>query len=507
MTEYEKIKCLKKIRFGDIDANSDPDLEHYFIDNNYWNRIINNSIYYIIGKKGTGKSAIYQYLSQESKKKGALISNRDFGDFPFERLMQLSDDSFSKPNQYQSIWEHLILDVFIDLIIRNENADTQNNYFNELKKYYDMYLGDTINLHKDSLTTVSKNGFNLEFSKRGFSPAISKEKTTSKSIGSGIKNVSKINSTLFELIEQYLITRDENNTYIIQFDRLDDTYNQYTNIETYYQMIISLLKVVYSLNNKLRIKRIENAKIIVFLRSDIINEIGKRDSESARWDDFTYKINWAIINQNDWEDAPLLKMINKRIQNTLKDDTTFSDLFETQTINLRYYNVYTGKVSVQQDVFKYIIDKTFHRPRDVIQFCKCIQKEISETPNCTYIGYRNIKNAEKQFTYWLVNSEISNEINPTIKNVDVLYDLLKLIGKKPFPFYRFKQRYEGNPKFDFNMSADKLVEYLYDVGILLNTNRNRNGQLQFRSVIRNSGKVDKNMKLMIHPGVWMGLNS
>ena len=507
MKEIEKVNYLKEINFGDIDANSDPNLENYFIDNHYWKRIIEDPIYYIVGKKGTGKSAIYQFLSQESSKYGACFSNRDFGDFPFEKIMGLSDDGFSKPNQYQSIWLHLILDIFIDLVIRNEKSDTYNVYYQELQKYHKTCIGDTVNLHKDSLSRVRKNGGELELSGYGLSASLGSEYSSTQIIGSEDKNISRINSQLWSQLEQYLISRIEDTPFIIQFDRLDDTYNQYSELESYYQLIISLLKVVYRINNNLRIKRIDNVKVIVYIRSDIIKEISKRDSESARWNDFMYQINWAIINQNDWTNAPLMKLVNKRIESSLKKRITFSDLFDKDSIDLRNYDSATGRIGTKQDVFKYIVEKTFHRPRDVIQFCKCIQKEIRDTDDCSCITYRNIKNAEKVYAYWFLHSEIYNEVNPIIKNIEDIFDLLKSMGSRPFSFSSFKKKYDNSIKYNFSMNAEKMVEYLYEIGILLNVNKNRNGLFQYKSIIRNQGKVDKNMKLMIHSGVWVGLNT
>lgn len=507
MTEQEKIDALKQIDFGDIDANADPNLNKYFIDNNYWNQIIENPIYYVVGKKGTGKSAIYQFIKQKGKEKNILVSNRDFGDFPFERLIRLSDDSFGKPNQYQSIWQHVILDIFIDLIINNKSADSKNDAYKELRNYYDICIGDTVNLHKESITKVKKSNFTLALSKIGIGPSVSQDNEFAKEIGSGEANISTINSKLLSLIENYLLTRHDNSMYIIQFDRLDDNYNQYTDSETYYQVIISLMKIVYSMNNIFRRSNVKGVKTLIYLRTDIINELGKRDAESARWDEYTYKINWAIRNLNDWSNSLLLEMINKRIMVSLHKPITFYDIFVKNKINIRNYDFESGRLGAVQDVFKYIVDKTFHRPRDIIQFCKCIQNEIKESPNGTNIYFRVIKSAEKNYTFWLVNSEITNEINPVISNVDVLFELLKVLGRKPFSYGYFCRKYlQYDNAFD-NMDEFKLLNYLYDVGILLNVQRDYTGTLQFRSIIRNNGKVNKNMQLMIHPGVWIGLLS
>ena len=45
------INILEKINFGEIDGYGDPNLEKYFLDNDYWNKIIENDIFFVVGKK------------------------------------------------------------------------------------------------------------------------------------------------------------------------------------------------------------------------------------------------------------------------------------------------------------------------------------------------------------------------------------------------------------------------------------------------------------------------
>ena len=111
----DRVELLKKIDFGDIDGYGDPKLDKYFLDNDYWDKVINQTTYFIIGKKGTGKSSIYRMIKEQGISRGTIVDNRDFGDFPFEKLLQLDDNSFAKPNQYQSIWKNLILNIFANV--------------------------------------------------------------------------------------------------------------------------------------------------------------------------------------------------------------------------------------------------------------------------------------------------------------------------------------------------------------------------------------------------------
>lgn len=486
-----KIQLLKTIDFGDIDGYGDPNLDKYFLDKDYWNKIVNNKTYFVIGKKGTGKSSIYRMIYEQGISKGAFIENKDFGEFPFEKLLLLSDDSFSKPNQYQSIWKNVILNIFAKMITNScIPEDCTNIYYEQIKNYFNTCVGDIVDLHKEILnrTTKSKAGLTFHF----FSADVEKENQFS--IGSGTNNLSQINSELLTLITNYLVTSISPKKYIIQFDRLDDNYNQYQNKEEYYHAIISLFKTVYKINQDFRSRKIDSAKIIVYLRSDILKELGKRDSESARWDDFCLNINWAIINRDDWINPPLLQMINKRIKVSTNLAINFKEIFDSKEINLQ------NRHRKQLDTFKYIIDQTMHRPRDLIKFCKCIQEEVIDS-NKLY--FRTIKNAEKKYAYWLLNSEIANEINPIIQNLDSVYELLKLVGSKPFSLTDLNNRYKAFQ--DIELSSEDLAFYLYDVGVFLNIDTSKRPP-EIRSIIRNEGKLDRNKKIIIHPGIWNGLN-
>ena len=112
-------------------------------------------------------------------------------------------------------------------------------------------------------------------------------------------------------------------------------------------------------------------------------------------------------------------------------------------------------------------------------------------------------NAEKSYASWLVNKEIANEINPILKSTEPVYELLKLIGSRPFSLTDFHNRYRSVK--GITMEGEKLAFYLYDIGIILNVDTSSTPYF-YRSITRNEGKLDRNMKMIIHTGVWRGLN-
>lgn len=481
---------IKKIDFGEIDGYGDPNLEKYFLDNGYWGKIVNDKIFFVVGKKGTGKSSIYQMIEKEAFRKGCIVINKDFGEFPFERLLKLNDDNFAKPNQYQTIWKNVILHLFVQAI--SKLPDENNAYYTQIKTYSDMYLGNAVELHKDIISKTVKKEGSLLFHGIGAN--------ASREIGSTYKyneeNVTAVNASLNELIVDYFLTCDSERKIVIQFDRLDDNYNQYQDIEEYYQAIISLFKVVYTFNQLLRSKRIFNAKVVLYIRSDIMRAMASRDAESARWDDFKMELHWGVNNIREIYQSDLYKMVDKRIKASCTElsNESFKDLFFVPK------NVYYGEK--KRDLFKSLVLQTLFRPRDLISLLKTLQKEINKSGAFNEQIY---KETSKKYANWLVNTEIANEINPVLReDYKYVIELLRLCGSRDLSVKAFTERY-NSVKHEFRLLPLDLLEFLYSVGIIENTWKDKTGRPMHRSIFRNEGDFDRNLQLRIIPAVWNGL--
>lgn len=489
------VNLLKKVDFGEIDGYGDPNLEKYFLDNDYWKKIIDSKVFYVVGKKGTGKSSIYRMLEKEAFHNGSIVINKDFGEFPFEKLLKLPDDDFAKPNQYQTIWKNVIFNLFVQTISKISYEDESNEYYQQIVKYSKLYLGDATDLHKDVITKTEKLHGNLVF--KGMECGSTREMSSSYSYSED--NITRINSTLCDLIVNFLITTSSETKIIIQFDRLDDNYNQYQNVDEYYQAIISLFKSVYSFNQLLRSKSINNAKVILYIRSDIMKAIATRDSESARWDDYRYDLQWNVNNMRDINSSDLKKMIDLRIHTSACDlkHMCFKDIFEVEETVLRNCGIN------RNGLFGALVLQTLFRPRDLIKLSKSLQEEIIHVGEFNSSVY---KSATKKYANWLVNTEIANEINPILgDDYKYVIELLRLCGSRNLSVRIFNERYKAI-KHDFKFSSLELLEFLYSVGIIENTWKDRKtGKYMHRSIFRNEGEFDRNLQLRILPAVWNGL--
>ncbi len=487
------IDLIRNVDFGEIDGYGDPNLGKYFLDNGYWEKIVDDKVFFVVGKKGTGKSSIYRMIEHEAFTNGCIVVNKDFGDFPFERLLQLNDDNFSRPNQYQTIWKNVIYNLFIQNIAKIEN-DESNEYFTEIKEYCNAFLGTrAVDLHKDIISNTTKANGSLVA--HGLGMGFENESSCSYKFQN--ENISTINSTLLDLITNYFITTSSTSKIIVQFDRLDDNYNQYQSLEEYYQAIISLFKAVYGFNQHLRSKSIENAKVVLYIRSDIMKAMASRDAESARWDDFRLDLSWNINNMRDIYDSDLFKMVNKRIKTSGKgyEAVSFSTVFDIDRPTLL-------SCGIKIDLFKALVYQTLFRPRDLINLLKILQKQI-----CIYGSFSEAmyNDALKKYSNWLVNTELANEINPVLQDdYKFVIELLRLCGSRNMNLTSFTFRYKS-VNHDFKMTPLELLEYLYSVGMIENCWKNKAGKYMHRSVFRNYGDFERSLSFRIIPSVWNGL--
>lgn len=494
LSDYE---LFQKIDFGEIDGLYDKNISQYFLDNNYWEQLVEGRKFFVIGRKGTGKSAICNWIKLRESEKNVLVSNLSFKDFPFEKLLKLSDEDFPKPNQYQSVWRNIILSEIAKLIIIDQNAIPDESY-KELFDYVELTFGkDLTDLHKRITKQTIKTESGLFVKGSGLGTSTVKE----RELEDGISNITKINSRLSQLIMSYLKIHPTIQ-YIIQFDQLDDIYTVYIDNNDYFQLIVSLFKIIYDINQSFYQFDIP-VKVIGYLRSDIFYEINNFDAESARWDDHKLYLNWAIINASDWGYPPLLQMLDNRIRNSIPEMKSMRDRspFRVITKDILIPDPQPYNKNHKSNVFRYLIHRSFQRPRDLIQFCKKIQANSKKWKK---LGAKNIYEAEKDYSTWFL-TEVSNEFGPIIKQKNVLYEYLRNLGDRFISFDEAKElysQYEGK----LGMDSNELFDLLYRLGIIFNVNL-RNNKPEYFSVIRNEQTTfNQLLSIYLHPGMMKGLH-
>ena len=96
-------------------------------------------------------------------------------------------------------------------------------------------------------------------------------------------------------------------------------------------------------------------------------------------------------------------------------------------------------------------------------------------------------------------SELENEVGANIERMEVLYEFLRLFGKNFFNISGFSSKYKRYSS-DLNYPVEDLLHLLYDSGIVLNVDVQRNPPEYF-SIIRNErSRLNRDLKLVLHRG-------
>ena len=106
--------------FGAIDAESDTILLRAFEDHNSFEDVkkINKSV--VIGRKGTGKTAIFKKILTLPKESN-LSYGHTFSDYPWNYHDMVKNDGMLEYEKYLHSWKYLIL-LTIAKIVLNQDA-------------------------------------------------------------------------------------------------------------------------------------------------------------------------------------------------------------------------------------------------------------------------------------------------------------------------------------------------------------------------------------------------
>lgn len=239
-----------------LEAKQESDDLFFYIDD--VNSIIDGKKCYVIGRKGMGKTAISEYLYNQSAEN--IFSERlSFKNFPFNLLYSLENNSYTAPNQYITIWKYLIYNGVCKMMAKNDALDAK--LLKALKK---VYPTQPIKALGKLVPRWTASGFGAEILGCGMS------------IDGVNKDMGDVTweekADIFEdVIERYA---DESYYYIL-IDELDEDYRDFedeSQRKMYIYLLTSLFKAVQSIK----------AYLFIWGTRDIIKCLPSAISQGAR---------------------------------------------------------------------------------------------------------------------------------------------------------------------------------------------------------------------------------
>lgn len=448
----------------------------YFFTHNDLSLIQNGKKCYVIGRKGSGKSAICQYLVTDGQY-DKFAQKLTFKNFPFNELYSLSDPSYTKPNQYITIWKYLIYSSVCKMFVNNQSI--AYDIRSELETIYPKNTPGQLRREIKYWT-----GTEFELGVKDVRGKI------------GVQNEFKTNSKSWidrvDILEDIIRENCDDSTYYIVFDELDEDYGDIKNSgeleSNYIPLLTSLFKAVQSvratfINSGLRVFP------IVFLRDDIYSQI--KDADKNKWSDFKYNLEWS---------APEIKdLLAHRISQESGTSLSFKDAW--RRIFSPDNRISYGKDKKKRtDYFTYISNCTYLRPRDFIKYIKCCCDEAIKT-NKEYIDATIIKRVDRQFSNYMIG-EIKDELYPILPDIDQILTLISNIRKLIITPKEFRQEYEKalNKQLLTINNVDFVLETLFNFSVIGNQHKTIEKRSFFKYQHTNM-TFNRDENIVIHRGL------
>lgn len=413
------------------------------------------------GRKGVGKSAIAKYIKETSDNSASSFAKiLKIADFELENYIQGSEHSDSKE---KLIFEWLILVNLVRLLVKNQGTIYIDEY-KKLNRFLDINSG-LIDVDKYQFISGEKNKggeVNINPLKHVFGGVLKNYFKSSVDKAPFYKLIPALREIVKKLLEY---PENEGVEYWLMFDDLDINFSIHD--KSSYSKVLELIRLCKDYNNDLF--KGTHAKILIFLRDDMRDYLKPRFADSAKlFNSYEIGINWYIHNVQDDDDMPLKSLIDRRVELNFKKNNI--DYTGDPWANLFSVSYISGK-----STFKYVLDFTFYRPRDIITFLNVLTQEDYNFPIDAY----NLKRILKK--YIRVNvSEIRSELSLFFGENEIAFlfdELFPFIIKESVCYDKLKEKIE---KFGFNMPSADVIELLSKYSLILLRDSAGNLYFQYR---------------------------
>ena len=468
---------LEEIRNWKLEAKFE-DTEKYFYEFSAVDRLTSGDKFFVVGRKGTGKTAISEYL-RKINKYDVFAEKLTFKNFPFNELYSRRDDKFILPNQYITLWKYLIYSFVCKLMAKNAQIDRAVSV-----SLSQLYAPDAETNLRRMLERWTASEFSVNV------------------LGSGGKVSKKSHSQVTNWIEKCDVLEDvvkaycDNSTYFILFDELDEDYkdmiNNYQKSE-YLSLITSLFKAVMDVVQIFR-EYGKNIFPIVFLRDDIYDLI--QDADKNKWNDFKIELEWSKEHIQS-----LLSFRLSRAANPVGAILPFHAAWRTAFADTKVRFGFQQKSRI--DSFDFIARSAQQRPRDFIRYIQ-VCAEFCSRAGKSIIDAETVRREDKSFSNYL-REELDNEIQGLLPDIREIFDTLAHLRKQEFGIVEFRRIYQDRLRKSLVKTPDPdfVLQVLFHFSVVGNKPSQR--MVDVFKFKNKEARFNANEQIVIHRGLYKSL--
>lgn len=459
-------------------------LSEVFVKNAYLKKLLKPNIYYLIGEKGTGKTAYATFLSNGEYEKNRsvlkFISGTDY-----EKFYELKKRGQIDVSGYVDIWKAILLLLIAKSIKEDDKAVSRFNKSNleDLIKAIDEYYNNAFSPEiVSALKIVDKSEVAAKL--------VCKYMEVGGNTGNTIEfNEQRLQMNLFYISQKFsecLGSLKLAKNVTLYIDGIDVRPSQIPYGE-YLECIKGLANACWSLNTELFANVRDSKgqfKIVLLLRPDIFNSLNLQNATNKLADNAVY-LEWRTT-YTEYLNSNLYKMANKLLAYSQKDK-------KDKDLNIweMYFDWKMISSNLEQrqydTAFMEFLKISLSRPRDIQRILTLIQeimidRELSSNRTFDYNAYRSDRFQNLYSEYFL--SSLKDQLSFYYSEEDYkhfkkffdffdepqfTYDTYQIIHNKYLDY--IINNAEDIPKFVEDPKT--FIQLLYDCNVIAAVEENR----------------------------------
>lgn len=382
---------------------------------------IGEGCFIIIGRKGSGKSAIAKYIKCSATSDDSMFCEIVRSD-AIKLEKQIQQSSAEAETKLVAFFQWIILVKLVKLILETKAG----NYTEELKaiRAFVSKNSGVVEIDKlsvEEISTKSKQVLELGALSRipMFHAILERVLGESKKRAPYYRLLPALKDIVYKVLSFDVFKGYQ---FVIIFDDLDIGFK--SDVEQDKQALMELIRTAKEFNNDL--KEFNNTKVIILIRDDIKKALTGFSADTSKiFSSYGVELKW--YDDKNENDTRLRKFVNRRIKFNFEQhglrymaSDPWSSLFKNDE---NCYGVdYNG---CYRTAFKQILDYTFFRPRDLILFLKNVGEDKYYYP----INGMNISTLLQKYTKENVEEIKSElEIHYSQEQITEIFKVLKALS-------------------------------------------------------------------------------
>lgn len=403
-------RIRKNASIGDSEAEFDGSfLDTCFTDTGDLETLTNftNPHRIIVGRTGTGKSALIYKISQEENVINIKPESLSLNYLSNSDIIPLLEDAGIKLDIfYTLLWRHVFTVELLKKKFKLTNEGNTQNWItnflsrlktkdktkeralNYLKDWGDKFWQETEyrvkevtqKLEDNINTNIGINSEALKIALQGGSKSSEETKIEVKQKVQRVINNIQIKelSDILNFLSDEVFT-DPQQKYFILIDKLDENWVDNT----------LRLKLIRALIETIKTFRcVTNVKIIIALRLDLIQSVFDKTRDSS----FQEEKYQSLFLHLTWSKSNLMDLIDKRIERLVSEQYTSKPI--------KFKNLFPNQIG-KTELMDYLLTRTFNRPRDAIAF---VNECLKQSEGKGSVTVEAIRKAEIEYSAQRIDS-------------------------------------------------------------------------------------------------------